>query len=85
MGWECPQCSRCYAPTVDSCPTCPGITVDPDVIEELHKVSLSGGGTGDNTNTTLTSTHWNACFSYVKNGTSKYCANCGSHEKEHNK
>lgn len=23
LGWECPRCHRCYAPTVERCPQCP--------------------------------------------------------------
>lgn len=88
MGWECPKCARCYAPTVEVCPTCPEkISISKEVVDALGKVSLSGGSIGD-ASATVTTTHGNtsisyACTSFVKQGTSKYCANCGSHEKNH--
>lgn len=24
MGWECPRCHRCYAPSITQCPFCGG-------------------------------------------------------------
>lgn len=30
MGWECPRCHRCYAPSVTQCPHCGGTSWTPN-------------------------------------------------------
>lgn len=83
MGWECPKCGRCYSPKVEACTNC----IKEDNANSI-KVNISNDGTfiGGYSIINTTNQHTKlkyACTSFYKQGNSKYCANCGSHEKNH--
>ena len=42
MGWECPRCRACFAPSVPVCPRCWEETVAPAVAAEGGPLDLWG-------------------------------------------
>lgn len=90
MGWECPKCSRCYAPAIQECPNCiPKLGTN-----TVHSGSplayspIAGGysafigGTGVS-NINSTSNASMVCLNFVEVKGNKYCGNCNRPRANH--
>lgn len=91
MGWECPKCSRCYAPTVQECSDCipkqnddtvhfgSPLAYNPNTVG--HQVFI--GGTGVSNHNSISNVS-RACLNFVevKKG-NKNCYNCGKSKASH--
>ena len=90
MGWECPKCSRCYAPTVQECSNCIpklGTNTVHSGSPLVYNPNVGGyvafiGGTGVS-NHNSTSNVSMVCLNFVEVKGNKYCGNCNKPRANH--
>lgn len=91
MGWECPKCSRCYAPTVQECSNCIPKELDVNTISHSgsplvynpsvgHQAFIVGTGVSNHNSTSNVS---RACINFVEVKGNKYCGNCNRPRANH--
>lgn len=93
MGWECPKCSRCYAPTVQECSNCipkpnddtayPGSIVAYTANTGGYQYAASSIMNTMSTNHNSTSNASRACINFVEVKGNKYCGNCNRPRANH--
>ena len=93
MGWECPKCSRCYAPAVQECPNCiPKLGTNTVHSGSPLAYNPNTGGYEYAANTVMNtmSTNHNStsnasmvCLNFVEVKGNKYCGNCNKPRANH--
>ena len=91
MGWECPKCSRCYAPTVQECSNCipklgtntvhsgSPLAYNPNTGTYQNGYVLCTGVSNHNSTSNVSS----VCLNFVEVKGNKYCGNCNRPRANH--